>query len=81
MKGRHPMSTDTTLLIRRDAAAYLSQHGFPIKPATLSAYASRGGGPRYRRWGQRALYDPADLLAWAATRLGASAASTAERDT
>ena len=42
------------------AAAYL------LSPASLEAYAIRGGGPPYMRIGRRALYRKADCLKWAA---------------
>ncbi len=39
---------------------------FFLSPASLEAYAIRGGGPPYMRIGRRALYRKADTLKWAA---------------
>ena len=41
------------LFTRRDGAAALTDAGFPTRPATLATLASRGGGPLYRRYGNR----------------------------
>jgi hypothetical protein len=45
-----------TLLGREQGARALTEAGYPTSPATLSTKASRGGGPIYRRFGNRALY-------------------------
>ena len=42
------------------AAAYY------LSPASLEAYAIKGGGPPYMRIGRRSLYRKADTLKWAA---------------
>jgi hypothetical protein len=55
-------------LNRRQAAACLSDQGFPTAPATLEKLASTGGGPMYRKYGRRVIYERGDLLAWAAAR-------------
>jgi hypothetical protein len=66
-------------LLTRDAvAAALTEAGFPITCATLSTKATRGGGPPYRLFGRRPLYQWADALAWAHGRLSVAATSTAE---
>jgi hypothetical protein len=69
-----------TLLTRRQAAAALSEAGFPTAPATLARKASAGGGPPYRRYGPRVLYAWDDLEAWARSRLSAPLRSTSEAD-
>jgi hypothetical protein len=56
-------------LSRRESAAYLSNRGLPVSPNTLMKFATTGGGPRYARWGNRAVYLPADLDAWVASKL------------
>jgi len=71
---------ETKLLSRREAASFLQNHGFPIAAKTLATLVSRGGGPAYRRFGQRALYHPRDLLAWAEARLAPPRRSSAEAD-
>ena len=55
-------------LSRKEAATYLSQEGFPTAMATLEKLASIGGGPAFRKFGRRVIYDPADLLVWAESR-------------
>lgn len=52
------------LLKTPEAAAYLG-----IAAATLETWRCRGGGPKYRKVGKRAVrYAPADLDAWLAER-------------
>lgn len=55
-------------LSRREAAVYLTEHGFPCSAKTLAKYACQGGGPRYAKYGLRVLYRPDDLLSWALGR-------------
>src|SRR5437660_1292494 len=43
------------LLLRIALAEALTRAGFPIKAKTLATMATRGGGPPYRLFGQRAL--------------------------
>ena len=57
-----------TLLNRRQAAEALSAAGYPIRPTTLACMATRGGSPRFRRFGRRPLYRWGDLLEWANSR-------------
>ena len=55
-------------LSRKEAAAYLTQHWFPIAASTLATKAQDGSGPQYRLTAQnggRALYRRADLDNWA----------------
>jgi hypothetical protein len=75
------MSLDPeTLLRRREGAAALKAAGYPTAPATLATLACRGGGPKFRRYGRVPLYQWADLLDWARSRLGPVVRSTAEAD-
>jgi len=69
-----------SLLTRKGAAAALTAAGFPTSPATLATKASRGGGPRYRKWSTRPLYRWGDCLAWARDSLGPPISSTSEAD-
>jgi hypothetical protein len=66
------------LLLRVPTAAALTAAGYPVKPKTLATKATRGGGPPYRRFGQRALYRWGDALAWAQDRLSAPRGNTSE---
>jgi hypothetical protein len=73
--------TPDALLTRGRTAEALTQAGFPIKAKTLATKASRGGGPRYSRFGLRVLYRWGDALSWANGRLTAPYGSTSEQDT
>lgn len=55
-------------LTRAEAAAFLTDNGYPTGKGTLQKIASTGGGPPYRIFGNRALYKPEDLIAWAQAR-------------
>ena len=66
-------------LDRREAAEYLtSQRGLRVSRNTLQKMATVGGGPPYRRFGARVIYDPADLDAWASAKLTPLRHSTSE---
>ena len=39
--------------------------GFPVAHATLETKASRGGGPPFRRFGRKPLYEWGPTLEWA----------------
>ena len=66
------------LLTRVEAARFLQQRGFPVAARTLATLVSRGGGPAYRRFGQRALYRTEDLIAWAESRCSPPRRNSAE---
>jgi hypothetical protein len=66
------------LLTRRQTATALTEAGFPTSYATLNTMATRGTGPRYYRFGPRALHRWSDALAWAQAKLSAPRSSTAE---
>jgi hypothetical protein len=66
------------LLLRVPTADALTAAGYPVKPKTLATKATRGGGPPYRLFGQRALYRWGDALAWAQSRLTPPRANTSE---
>ena len=67
-------------LKRNELAAELTARGFPIKAATLSTKAVRGGGPPFRHFGRHVLYDLAGALAWAEARMTPPRHSTSEAD-
>jgi hypothetical protein len=72
---------DPNLLLSREAtAAALTESGFPTTAATLATKASRGGGPRFHRYGPRVLYRWIDALDWAEKRLSPPMESTSEVD-
>jgi hypothetical protein len=72
--------TPESKLTREKAALALSALGYPTSKLSLATLACRGGGPSYQRYGRRALYCWADLLAWAEGRLTAPIRSTSEAD-
>ena len=63
---------------RKALAQALSEHGFPVKAATLATMATRGGGPPYRLFGRVPLYCWRDALEWAESKLSAPRRSTSE---
>jgi hypothetical protein len=56
------------MFTRDEAAAALSELGYPTTPAVLATLASRGGGPSYHRFGKRVIYRGSDLVTWAEAR-------------
>ena len=70
--------SDTTYLLRPEAAKFLKERGFPTTKNTLQKYATTGGGPVYRLFGNRAVYTPDDLLEWAEAKTSAPRRSTSE---
>ena len=69
-----------TLLRRRALAEALTRAGYTISEPTLATMASRGGGPKFRRFGRFPLYEWNDALAWAESRMSPKVCSTAELD-
>ena len=75
----HYTAEDREKRLRRlEAAAFLTEQGFPISKATLESMATNGGGPAYFKWGKYPIYKIGDLLDWAEQRLGNSRRSTSE---
>ena len=70
--------TPSTLLRRRQCAAKLTAHGFPVAEKTLATKASRGGGPLYQKFGRVVLYRWGDALAWAEAQLSDPVRSSSE---
>ena len=70
--------SDTTYLLRPEAAKFLTERGFPTAKNTLQKMATTGGGPVYRIFGNRSLYTRDDLLAWAEAKLSVPRRSTSE---
>ena len=67
------------LLTRRQAAATLTEAGYPTAAATLATKATRGGGPPFSKYGPKALYRWGNSLTWARSRLTPPRHSTSER--
>lgn len=73
-----PQPAAEAFLRRAEAAEYLqAQYGL-YTAATLAKLAVVGGGPPFRKLGQRPLYRPVDLDAWARARMSKVVHSTAE---
>jgi hypothetical protein len=68
------------LLTRDRTAAALTEGGYPTSPKTLATMATRGGGPRFHRFGARVLYRWRDALDWAEKRLSPAMSSTSQAD-
>lgn len=65
-------------LTRAEAADYIASKGAPISKNTLQKFATLGGGPVYRRFGNKALYQAVDLDAWLAEKMSAPMRSTSQ---
>jgi hypothetical protein len=81
--GHHFMTTsiDNDALLRRtQLAAALTASGFPVAPASLATWVSRGGGPPFRKFGRVVLYKWSDALEWAEARMTAPRRTTSEVD-
>ena len=63
-----PVVPPPVLLNREQACAKLTAMGYPIKPATLRAFVTKGGGPSYKKFGRKVLYDQDVLIEWARRR-------------
>lgn len=63
------MSTESRFLDRTEAAEYLTSRGLRTSKNTLQKWVTTGGGPTYRRFGNRAVYLAQDLDAWAQEKL------------
>ena len=71
---------DKPRLRRGEASSYLEQkHGLTLAVATLAKYACIGGGPPFNKSGRFPLYEPAQLDAWAMTRLWPVRTSTSDK--
>lgn len=60
------------------ASEYLAEKGLRIAPKTLGKLRVIGGGPAYRKFGRKPIYDPPDLDAWVDQKLGTPRHSTSE---
>jgi hypothetical protein len=64
-------------LNRKAASKYLlDMHGVSRTHATLAKLATVGGGPVFRKFGSRPLYEPADLDAWVLANISEPLRST-----
>lgn len=63
------METPNRFRSRRGAADYLTGQGLKTSWRTLQKFATVGGGPRYRIFGNRAVYTEPDLDEWIEARM------------
>ena len=59
----------TNFLTHEETAKYLTDRGLPVSRNTLQKWATTGGEPVYRRFGNRAVYTESDLNAWIQQKL------------
>lgn len=70
---------NTELNLRPEQAAeYLEGKNTPCSVATLATLRTRGGGPKFRKFGRMILYTPKSLDEWVESRLSDPVASTSE---
>lgn len=78
MEPTEELGIGEVLLRRSEAAAVLNAAGYPIVATTLATMASKGTGPKFRRFGRIPLYRKDDLLEWAEKRTSPLGHSVAE---
>jgi len=58
------------MLTRAQAVDFLQGRGFPVTLYAMNHYARSDDGPvPCARWGKRFLYEPRELLTWAARKM------------
>lgn len=60
------------------ASNFCKDSGVPAEETTLAKYRSLGGGPKFYKFGNRALYTQEDLEDWIAGKIGSPVSSTSE---
>jgi hypothetical protein len=71
-------STAKIYMTRSEAAQYATERGIPLTKGALNVFATRGGGPVYRRFGRHTLYTADDLDTWIARKMTPALRSTSE---
>jgi hypothetical protein len=66
-------------LSRNELAGFLTAEGYPVSAKTLAKYAVIGGGPLYRKFGNRCLTTPQEGLDWAESKLSEPLSNTSSR--
>jgi hypothetical protein len=66
---------------RKEAAQFLTDHGYKTSLATLAKLACIGGGPPFESFGRRPLYEEEVLLGWARARCTGLRLSTSDPGT
>jgi hypothetical protein len=73
-----PLGPDTYLPREKVPDALERELGLHTTKTSLATMATRGGGPKFRKFGPRAVYRWGDVVAWAEAKLSAPRGSTAE---
>lgn len=69
---------ESKYLTRPEQAEYARSKGFPVSPKTLAKLATTGGGPKFVKFGHRALSTPQWMDDWIKARLSEPVTSTSE---
>ena len=73
------MTKQTAYLDRKEQSVYLREkHGVDVAPSTLACKATRGGGPLFVKFGNRALSTPQWLDEWVDNEMSAPRRHTSE---
>lgn len=72
-----PDSPDA-LLSEKSTSAALKEAGYQVEQSSLATYRCRGGGPPFRKFGQRVIYRWGDSLDWAKARTSGPVSSSSE---
>ncbi len=67
-----------TFLRPSEAEAFLAEHGCHVSRRTLAKWRCLGGGPRFRKAGNRIVYERSELRMWADARLSQPRVSTSD---
>ncbi len=71
---------ENKFLNREEAARYLTEDlGLKVTKNTLQKWVTVGGGPAYRRFGNRAVYLIHDLKEWAERKLSSPRCSSIDQ--
>jgi hypothetical protein len=69
--------TEKQYLTRKEASDYIKSKGIPCSPKTLAKYATIGGSPEYRLFGnRRVVYEAEALDRWIENKLSKPVTST-----
>jgi hypothetical protein len=72
------LTPDTYLPREKVPDALEKELGLRTTKTSLATMAVRGGGPKFRKFGPRAVYRWGDVVAWAESNLSSPRGSTAE---
>ena len=72
------LGEEVRYLDQDQASEYIAGKGLRIAAKTLGKLRVTGGGPAYRKFGRRPIYDPIDLDVWVSQRLGSPRRSTSQ---